>query len=153
MREVDGAEIERRKRNRFVLSLPIRYQPFGSGAGEPCGVGRLLDISSRGLAFSGDAELAPGRRVQAWIAWPVKLGDSCPLQLYVAGTVVRSERGVLAMLLQEYEFRTGGQRVGTTGKDYGGTRESRPSETELVRGMPVLSHHRASSGANAHATR
>jgi hypothetical protein len=97
------------------LDLPIRFRLSGRGRQESQGTGRVVDISSQGLAFRSGAELATGMSIQAFVSWPVTLGDECLLQLFLEGTIQRVACALAVIRVRRYEFRTGG-RIGTQGR-------------------------------------
>ncbi len=102
---------ERRTRQRFPLDLPLRFRLTGRGRHPNQGTGRVVDISSQGVAFRSDVELAHGLGIQASVTWPVTLGGGCLLQLSVEGKIVRVAGRLVVIQVRRHEFRTGG-RIG-----------------------------------------
>jgi len=74
--------------------------------GEETGDGRTLNISSSGVLFTTEQMLLPGRRLEVFINWPAQLNNKCALRLVARGRIVRFEKGVAALEIQQYEFRT-----------------------------------------------
>lgn len=72
------------------------------------GVGKTLDIGSRGILFTTQERLPVGRLVEVSVNWPVRLGGDCPLQFVAVGKVVRSEATKAAVQIARYEFKTRG---------------------------------------------
>ena len=70
------------------------------------GQGHTVNMSSGGIAFSLDRELAPGAFVELSISWPVTLDTGTPMRLVVFGRVVRTMDGIAACSVDKYEFRT-----------------------------------------------
>ena len=95
---------ERRSRRRFRIGLDICYTCL-SGT-RTRGVGKVLDISSKGVQFTTECHLNPGTRVEVSIDWPARLNDTCLLKLIVRGSVLRSEASVAVIRIQYHEFRT-----------------------------------------------
>jgi hypothetical protein len=95
---------ERRSRHRFCIGQEISYTCL-SGT-RTRGVGKVLDISSRGVRFTTEGALNPGTRVEVSIDWPARLNDTCLLKLIVRGSVLRSEASVAVIRIQYHEFRT-----------------------------------------------
>lgn len=100
---------ERRKTDRFPIEREVRYKILNKRTGEESGHGKTLNISSRGILFSTDQILLPGRRLEVAVSWPAQLNAKCALKLVARGRVVRFEDGKVAIEIQQYEFRT--QRV------------------------------------------
>jgi PilZ domain len=95
---------ERRSRRRFRIGLDICYTCL-SGT-RTRGVGKVLDISSKGVQFTTECHLNPGTRIELSVNWPARLNDTCLLKLIVYGCVVRSEETVAAIRIECHEFRT-----------------------------------------------
>jgi hypothetical protein len=73
------------------------------------GHGRTVNMSSSGMLFVADRVLAPGRKVEVLVQWPVKLDEQVGLKLIVLGEVVRvgSEGPIQAAIrIERHEFRT-----------------------------------------------
>ena len=103
------ASLERRKRQRFPISLGIRFTS-GNRRMHTEGQGEVLNISSSGVAFRTATELTPGTPIQASMCWPVTLNGDCILRVSMEGKVVRTaDNGLAVMSLERYEFRTGGR--------------------------------------------
>ena len=101
--------MERRKRQRFPMSLGIKFSA-GNHRMRTEGQGEVVDISSSGVAFRTAAELTAGTPIQASMSWPVTLNGDCILRVSMEGRVVRTGEGGLAVMsLERYEFRTGGR--------------------------------------------
>jgi hypothetical protein len=97
---------ERRQSERFSMERDVRYQVLAKRGAEERGGGKTINISSRGVLFTCQRDLQPGKRVQLCINWPVPLNDKCALKLVARGRVVRSEEGRAAIEIQQHEFRT-----------------------------------------------
>lgn len=111
---------ERRTKMRFALRRDMRYKLLINERVIEAGAGETIDISSRGVAFVTDRPLRPGAFVEMSISWPVLLGDSCAMRLWLIGRVVRSEGARSACSIQKYEFRTQGRlapRVNSFSRD------------------------------------
>jgi DNA-binding NarL/FixJ family response regulator len=99
-------EAERRNNARFDCHLAVSYQslekPFISGNG----TSETLNISSKGVLFRADEALEPGQLVQVSLDWPARLENQIPLKLVAEGRIVRNVKGIAAMTIEKYEFRT-----------------------------------------------
>jgi len=100
-------ERDRRVHRRFPINAPAQYRIIG-GAGErgETGSGQTLNISSGGVLFESDNPLKLGIQVELTIAWPLLLGTSTGLTLWLAGKVIRVEQNRSAVAIVRYEFRT-----------------------------------------------
>jgi hypothetical protein len=101
-----GSALDRRKTSRFPVREEVRYRVLQSKAVQVSGAGRTLDISSGGIRFTTEEELAPGRVVELAVNWPARLDGTCLLQLVATGHVIRSEQFTSAVRIERYEFRT-----------------------------------------------
>jgi hypothetical protein len=95
---------ERRSRQRFCIEQPVCYTCLSGG--RHAGVGKVLDISSKGVRFTTEYALNPGPRLELSVNWPARLNGTCLLQLMIYGDVVRSEKSAAAVRIEHYEFRT-----------------------------------------------
>ena len=103
-----GGTADRRETNRFPVQEDVRYRVL-HGRGLPSrGVGKTLDIGSRGILFTTQERLPLGHVVEVAVNWPVRLGGACPLQFVAVGKVVRSEATKAAVQIARYEFKTRG---------------------------------------------
>lgn len=100
---------DRRTNRRYPLSLSVQYSTRDGG---PLfsGTGRTVDISSSGVCFTTESELAIGRQLRVAIDWPAAM-DGVRLQLVTEGRIRRAEPGCAVMLIQSHEFRTRGRDV------------------------------------------
>lgn len=109
-------EAERRTNARFDCHLAVSYQtlekPFISGQGES----ETLNISSKGVLFKASEALEPGQLVQVSVDWPARLENQIPLKLVAEGRIVRNVKGVAAMTIEKYEFRTRRASAQSSGK-------------------------------------
>src|SRR5450432_2089147 len=99
------------------LTMAWEKQPFAPPgiAGERRGgrrYGIQLDLTwklvRRCRLFDTGRDLPEGLNVELSIAWPVLLHDVAPLQLTVAGRIVRCEDRIVAIEMVQHEFRTAG---------------------------------------------
>ena len=99
-------EAERRTNARFDCHLAVSYQtlekPFLSGEGSS----ETVNISSKGVLFRADEALEPGQLIQVSVDWPARLENQIPLKLVAEGRIVRNDKGLAAMTIEKYEFRT-----------------------------------------------
>ena len=97
---------EKRSTRRFSLDLPITVKFPESGAQDV--VGHTRDVSSRGVFFYLDAQLAEGNSIDFVMTLPPEITLSDPVRVHCTGKVVRinqagSEQGV-AVAIEKYEF-------------------------------------------------
>ncbi len=95
---------ERRSRQRFRIGQSLTYRSLSGKRAQ--GVGKILDISSKGVRFTTNDMLTPGLRVELDVNWPTRLNAACLIKLMVYGCVVRSDTGAAAIKIEHYEFRT-----------------------------------------------
>lgn len=101
---------ERRVSHRFPIERDLRYKTVSKRSDEESGTGKTVNVSSGGVLFSADRALLPGQRIEVAINWPAQLNDKVGLELVARGRVVRYEEGMVAMDIQQHEFRTMGTR-------------------------------------------
>jgi hypothetical protein len=98
---------ERRKKRRYPLSLPLKFKVFTrTKVTLSAGAGNLLNISSKGIAFTTDEFVPPTRLIELSISWPILLHGVTPLKLVAVGRLVRMEGHLIAVEVSRYEFRT-----------------------------------------------
>lgn len=102
---------DRRASDRFPIERDVHYKVLSRRMADEGGAGRTLNMSSNGILFTTEQMLLPGKRLEVAVSWPAQLDNKCPLKLVARGKIVRSEQGVAALEIQQYEFRT--QRMGT----------------------------------------
>jgi hypothetical protein len=101
---------DRRSHQRYPVELDLRYKLSYGRQTLNRGLGKTRDISTKGVFFRADQPLPKGRDVELSMDWPVRLGGLCPLQLKIAGKVVRSGASGTAVRIKNYELRTRGIR-------------------------------------------
>ena len=99
---------ERRSDRRYAIALEMRWKVLRRKRTLDSGLGRTVDLSSGGILFEVGRKLPVGLKVQLSIAWPVLLHNASPLQLTVAGKIVRSDSQRSAVQILQHEFRTAG---------------------------------------------
>ena len=107
---------ERRSDRRYDLSLNVRWKLIRRRRVLEAGIGTTVDLSSGGILFEADRQLPTGLNVELSISWPVLLHNVAPLQLVVAGRVVRVSGRQVGVRMDQHEFRTvGGPRAVPSG--------------------------------------
>lgn len=101
-----SVQADRRHSDRFPIEREVRFRVMNKRGGEEAGDGRTLNISSSGVLFTTQQVLLPGRRLEVSINWPAQLNNKCALRLVARGRIVRFEKGIAALEIQQYEFRT-----------------------------------------------
>jgi len=99
---------ERRIPGRFPIERELRFRVTNK-RDELVGSGRTVNMSSKGLLFRTEQRLLAGKRVELAISWPAQLDQKCGLKLVARGKVVRTEPGMAAVSIDQYEFRTLGR--------------------------------------------
>jgi PilZ domain len=97
---------ERRGDRRYGIQLDLKWKLVRRRRVLDTGTGRTLDLSSSGVLFNAGRALPEGLNVELSIAWPVLLHNVAPLQLTVAGRIVRCEGRIIAVQMVQHEFRT-----------------------------------------------
>lgn len=100
------AAAERRRRARYTIALNARYRTVGRRKGRIAGIARTQNVSSGGVLLLSQHELPVGTRVDIAMEWPFLLNGATPLQLTARGTVVRCQARLLAVQLENVQFRT-----------------------------------------------
>lgn len=103
---LDNSNNERRAADRFPIERDVRFKVLNYKASDETGVGRTVNMSSRGVLFNTESQIARGKKVEVSISWPAQLNSAVPLKLVASGRVIRSEAGRIAVEIQHTEFRT-----------------------------------------------
>ncbi len=101
---------ERRANDRFPIVRDVKYKLMGGRGVPESGVGQTVDVSSRGVLFTAENPLPPGKRVELAISWPAQLDGKCALKLVARGKIVRCRGKQVAVAIDKYEFRTQSSR-------------------------------------------
>lgn len=97
---------ERRSDRRYDINLTVRWKLIRRRRVLDAGTGKTVDLSSGGLLIETDRELPAGLNIELSISWPVLLHNVAPLQLVVAGRVVRTTGQRVGVRMVQHEFRT-----------------------------------------------
>ena len=97
---------DRRAADRFPIEREVRYKILDKKDVDEVGLGKTINMSSKGMLFSTDHHLLPGKRMELSISWPAQMDEEISLKLVASGRVVRSEGGRAAIDIDQYEFRT-----------------------------------------------
>ena len=106
MRVPKESPLDRRASIRYPLTLELRYSVSGRREPRETRAGRLIDLSSSGLRFTGQGPLEPGQKLEVAINWPVLLDERVQLQLVATGVVAWSTGTEVAMQIQRHDYRT-----------------------------------------------
>ncbi len=98
---------DRRTAARLPIEQDVLYKVLARNTIE-VGLGKTVNMSSNGVLFTTEKPLAVGQRLEVAVNWPMLLDNKCALKLVTTGRVVRSESGVAAIAIEQYEFRTRG---------------------------------------------
>src|ERR1035441_6833790 len=101
---------DRRLNRRYDVELQLHFHYTTAEGALRLGSGVTSELSRGGILFLTDDPPPAGTEVEAHIAWPFLLQETCPLELVVRGQVCgASERGTV-LRFRNYEFRTCGER-------------------------------------------
>jgi hypothetical protein len=97
---------EQRSTRRFSLDLPITVKFSERGADDV--TGHTRDVSSRGVFFYMNSEVAEGHSIDFVMTLPPEITLSDPVRVHCTGRVIRvsqagSEQGV-AVAIEKYDF-------------------------------------------------
>ena len=95
---------ERRRCRRLQLVLPLQYQILSHKGVLRAGTGTTCNLSRKGVLFEADQALVVGNRLALNIAWPVLLNDTQPLELVLAGSIIRTEESRAVLQIVHYQF-------------------------------------------------
>ena len=101
------AEPERRASRRFPVVMRLEYKLFRHTEFVCQGVGRTVNISSRGVLFRADRPLERDYRVELSIEWPLQDGKREPLRLQALCEIVRTQEEEAAVRIMRHVFRAG----------------------------------------------
>jgi hypothetical protein len=99
---------DRRRDRRYEIVLDTQWKLIRRRKVLDGGSGRTVDVSSGGVLIETGRPLPVGLNLEVSIAWPVLLHNAAPLQLVVAGRIVRSQGNLVAIRTVQHEFRTAG---------------------------------------------
>jgi hypothetical protein len=102
-----------RRRAWYPVQQDVTFRVLGRWNGQNTGAGRTISMSSKGVLFSTDRVLLPGRGVELCIDWPGKLNSGVGLKLVVRGRIVSYVHGAAGIAVQRYQFRTRTARAAT----------------------------------------
>ena len=106
VKAIEGIAGDRRADRRNEIKLDLRWKLIRRRRLLESGTGASVDLSSGGILFDAGRALPVGLNVELSIAWPAMLNNSAPLQLIVAGRVVRSSGTLAGIQTVQHEFRT-----------------------------------------------
>jgi hypothetical protein len=105
---------DRRARVRYPIEMPFSYRTLDRTFRR--GVGRILNISSRGILAECTDKLSADTSVELTIEWPLRLDGAIPLHLVIAGTIVRCEKSRFAVAASQHRLlRADRHPAATTG--------------------------------------
>jgi hypothetical protein len=95
---------DRRRATRLPLCFPLRYKVLTLTGIAHVGGGQTCNVSSAGVLFQPDTDLAKGSTVEVAIDWPVLYRGRQHLELVLSGTIARLDDGRAALRISQYEF-------------------------------------------------
>jgi len=105
----DGNRGERRMQWRYPVALELQYKIIEGGEVVKTGTGRTGNISSGGVLFQTENELAQGPAVELSIRWPTVAVDAPFVELRMTGRIVRSDAHGIAVEMRRYHFQKMGE--------------------------------------------
>ena len=99
-------QTEKRSTRRFVLDLPVEVKFLDNGT---CQVtGRTRDVSSRGVFFYLNSEIAVGAAIEFVMTLPSEITLASPIRVHCIGKVVRVEKNSggqgIAVAIEKYDI-------------------------------------------------
>jgi hypothetical protein len=108
----DNIRGERRMQWRYPVALELEYRVIEGGEVVRTGTGRTGNISSGGLLFITENQLAQGPAVELSIRWPAVAADAPFVELRMFGRIVRSDANGTAVEMRRYHFHKMGEAPG-----------------------------------------
>jgi protein subunit release factor B len=102
---------ERREHRRYALTLPMRYRVTPRHAAAVTGTGTTCDISQAGVGFLCREALPEGSHIEVVAEWPARPAGGRSMDLRMTGFVLRSNRGLAAVLVTSHKLRAGETRA------------------------------------------
>ena len=99
--------IEGRLRPRYELNVELQFS-YQRGECTYHGTGRTRDLSDQTICFESDQEIPGGVELELCMPWPVSLQGLLPVDVVIHGALVRKQRSLAVLRLEEFEFRTRG---------------------------------------------
>jgi hypothetical protein len=99
--------VECRSQPRYELNIELQYS-YERGGRTWYGTGRTRDLSDQTICFESDQDLPGGVRLEVCMPWPVSLQGLFPLDVIIHGALLRKQRSLAVLHLEEFEFRTRG---------------------------------------------
>ncbi len=101
---------DRRRHKRYPIVRDLRYKILRRGSKPESGLGKTVDVSSKGVVFTTERPLTPGERIELVISWPAQLDGRQALNLVARGQITRCMNTTVAVRVDKYEFRTRSSR-------------------------------------------
>ncbi|MEO8595850.1 MAG: PilZ domain-containing protein [Candidatus Solibacter sp.] len=95
----------RRGKQRFLLSLPMKYRDAAMGWKDAWKPGIVHDMSATGIRIEGSAPLRQGIHLEIKMDWPGIYHGTNKAELLLLGTVCRSQAESSALQIAHSRFR------------------------------------------------
>ena len=99
-------QLEKRSNRRFSLDLPVVVKFLDNGTYEV--TGHTRDVSSRGVFFYVNSEIAEGASIEFVMTLPSEITLTDPIRVRCSGKVVRVDRTAdeqgVAVAIDKYDF-------------------------------------------------
>ncbi len=97
-------KLDRRTFDRFAIERDVTYTILDNKNGHEVGVGKTVNMSSKGVRFSTEHFLVPGAGLELEINWPAQDVGKSPGKLMAQGLVIGCSNGTASMEIQNFEF-------------------------------------------------
>jgi hypothetical protein len=102
---------DRRRMLRCRAALELRFHYEDLNGRRHFGRGTTLDLSRSGIRFRCEGSPPPEQSfLEIRIEWPLRLEQTCPVELLVHGHLVRRDEDGLVLAVDRCEFRTAKER-------------------------------------------
>lgn len=101
---IGRAPPERRACRRFPIVAALEYRAFRGKELVREGIGRTINIGSRGILFKTEPPLDPDLRLELFVEWPALPATDVPLRLHALAQIVRLGEDGAAVRLFRPEF-------------------------------------------------
>jgi len=141
---------DQRAKDRYPIALELQYKLLDRGRVEQVGIGRTVNISSKGVLFETDRSLPPSGSVELAMKWPFLLRGICGMKLIIRGQIVRCHANTKATAVraESHEFRTAGFRAPGLGRVSERTHQPALANMQVSANPPateLIVKHRAST--------
>jgi hypothetical protein len=95
---------DQRSDQRYDIRLKVRYRLSRGSRVLYEGTGATTNLSSGGVAFTTERFLPSGLSIRLWIEWPILRHGRHPVELQIAGRILRCHDGKVTVRTNWHEF-------------------------------------------------